>query len=321
MLKSRDHIEILLLHRISYSIRKIGQITGHDRKSIHKILNAHKSQGMEIGVTPNGDAGQKPDTLVPTGIGRKQRGRRSTLEPYAVFLRNRIENEIIGSRQLLTELRQKGYEGSKRSVQRYLQSRHVRFSNGGGHMQEWMRFVLQGSINRAQLHADLGGKLSEEDTSVLAECVWYKPLKVRNRALAVLAHFKGASLREIATFLCVERTTARGYIAAFKTGGTTGVEQKSSRKEIKKAEDPKYVEAVFRILHTPPTACGYNRTTWRMDDLQACLGCAGLKIARVNIRAIIKNGGYKFRKARKVLTSNDPDYRQNSRRSPIFSAI
>ena len=31
---------------------------------------------------------------------------------------------------------------------------------------------------------------------------------------------------------------------------------------------------------------------------------------RVNIRAIIKNGGYKFRKARKVLTSNDPDYRK-----------
>jgi hypothetical protein len=36
----------------------------------------------------------------------------------------------------------------------------------------------------------------------------------------------------------------------------------------------------------------------------------GLPIARTNIRKIIKDSGYGYRKARKVLTSNDPNYHE-----------
>ena len=92
--------------------------------------------------------------------------------------------------------------------------------------------------------------------------------------------------------------------------GIRAVSEKSSRKEVKKAGDPKYVEAVFKALHAPPKTYGFNRTTWRMDDLQTCLAREGLGISKANIRAIIRNGGYRFRKARKVLTSNDPVYKQ-----------
>ena len=35
----------------------------------------------------------------------------------------------------------------------------------------------------------------------------------------------------------------------------------------------------------------------------------GLSIARSNIRKIIKNAGYRYRKAKKVLTSTDPNYK------------
>jgi hypothetical protein len=34
----------------------------------------------------------------------------------------------------------------------------------------------------------------------------------------------------------------------------------------------------------------------------------GLRISNANIRKIIKDAGYVYRKAKKVLTSNDPDY-------------
>jgi hypothetical protein len=39
----------------------------------------------------------------------------------------------------------------------------------------------------------------------------------------------------------------------------------------------------------------------------------GLPIARTNIRKIIKDAGYRYRKARKVLTSNDPNYEEKLR--------
>jgi len=51
-----------------------------------------------------------------------------------------------------------------------------------------------------------------------------------------------------------------------------------------------------------------------MCDLQTALLGDGVKIAPVNIRAIIKNAGYKYRKARKVLTSTDPEYRKKLER-------
>jgi hypothetical protein len=83
-----------------------------------------------------------------------------------------------------------------------------------------------------------------------------------------------------------------------------------SRKKVKKADELIYKEAVFKILHSPPRLHGFNRTTWRMQDLQNILATQGVGIAFCNIRKIIRNAGYRFRKAKKVLTSNDPDYRQ-----------
>ena len=38
-------------------------------------------------------------------------------------------------------------------------------------------------------------------------------------------------------------------------------------------------------------------------------GYAGVRIAPCNIRQIIRGAGFRVRKAKKVLTSNDPDYR------------
>jgi hypothetical protein len=45
-----------------------------------------------------------------------------------------------------------------------------------------------------------------------------------------------------------------------------------------------------------------------MEDIKLVMAKQGMVLSMMNIRKIIKNEGYKFRKARKVLTSNDPDY-------------
>lgn len=67
--------------------------------------------------------------------------------------------------------------------------------------------------------------------------------------------------------------------------------------------------AVFRALHAPPKDYGFNRTTWRAADLQSALRGSGVIIGTHAIRKIIKSAGYRWLKARKVLTSKDPDYR------------
>ena len=74
--------------------------------------------------------------------------------------------------------------------------------------------------------------------------------------------------------------------------------------------DREYVkDAVFKLLHAPPLDHGFNRTTWKIDDLQKSLLKTGLTLGKHAIRTIIRSAGYRWLKARKVLTSNDPDYR------------
>jgi hypothetical protein len=69
-------------------------------------------------------------------------------------------------------------------------------------------------------------------------------------------------------------------------------------------------QAVFSLLHSPPSLHGFNRTTWRMVDLHAALRRQGQPMCRSVIHTIIKEAGFRWRKARIVLTSRDPDYRE-----------
>src|SRR5262249_3820623 len=83
-----------------------------------------------------------------------------------------------------------------------------------------------------------------------------------------------------------------------------------TRKSPRKFEDPVYKDAVFALLHSPPSAYGINRTTWRMKDLHRVMQDRQLPISHTNVRKIIRDAGYGFRKARIVLTSNDPNYKE-----------
>jgi transposase len=67
--------------------------------------------------------------------------------------------------------------------------------------------------------------------------------------------------------------------------------------------------AVFKVLHSPPADFSFNRTTWKRDDLQQALKAIGVTLSKREIRSIVRSAGYRWLKARKVMTSTDPDYR------------
>ena len=309
MLKTHDRVAILLLHESGLSIRKIRLIIGHDRKSIRSILcetalhepptAGHKRHGT----TDYAWFGADPRAPV---LGR--RGRRSLLEPFNLHLQARLSNGVPCAGALLNELRRLGYYGSKRTLQRFLHVQRVKLLTTREQGHDWMRRVLHGGVDARQVKAAVKNTLSEADTDLLLKYVITKPLKLRSRALAILAFARGMTPGPIANFLCVSRVTVRNYVSEYKTGGAASVLD-LTRKEVKKVDDPTYAEAVFKVLHTPPAAFGFNRTSWRMDDLHTTLAREGVRIARVNIREIIRKAGYRFYKARKVLTSTDPDYR------------
>ena len=68
--------------------------------------------------------------------------------------------------------------------------------------------------------------------------------------------------------------------------------------------------AVFSMIHSPPSEHNINRTSWRLEDICRCLLQQGIHVSKNLVSKIIKGAGYTWRKAKTVLTSNDPEYRQ-----------
>ena len=92
-----------------------------------------------------------------------------------------------------------------------------------------------------------------------------------------------------------------------ETGKIKDLRERSNKVRTKDRDDVK--EFLFRILHSPPSDYGFNRTTWKQEDLKTALTQSGITLSLDNISSIIRSAGYRWRKAKKVLTSNDPDYR------------
>jgi len=79
----------------------------------------------------------------------------------------------------------------------------------------------------------------------------------------------------------------------------------------RKSDDENVKKAIFEILHSPPECYDINRTSWRMKDLrQVLFEAKGIDASYHVIREIIHNAGYRWKKAKVVLTSKDPEYRE-----------
>ncbi len=172
----------------------------------------------------------------------------------------------------------------------------------------WMLKLMQGKVDQADFQA---GSFGESEAGCLRELLKSAvdgPLRYRNRAICVLSFLKGIPLVMISRSLFKPRSTIYNWVRIFRVSGCERL-LNPARKDRKKYEDMAYIEGVFATIHAPPRSHGINRTSWRQEDIQAVLRKRGLTIGRACIGRIIKDAGYRYRKAKKVLTSTDPEYR------------
>jgi transposase len=108
------------------------------------------------------------------------------------------------------------------------------------------------------------------------------------------------------------RQTYYRWYQRFLKFGEDGLKDRSRRPKsigTLKADEESNINAVFEILHSPPSEHGINRTTWRILDIRTCLEARGLRVSKKTITKIVRNAGYSWKKARIALTSSDPNYR------------
>jgi transposase len=169
---------------------------------------------------------------------------------------------------------------------------------------EWMRAVLQKDINLDALRRETG---DVPDVTILLQRLYDGHLPDRNRSMVVLASRRGLSSGMVCSFLAIDKETRRKYLRRFEDGGQDALFARQTR-STRKFDNEAVRQAVFGLLHEPPSNYGINRTTWIMRDLSRVLREMGRPACPEVIRRITKAAGYRWRKARVVLTSSDPDY-------------
>lgn len=137
---------------------------------------------------------------------------------------------------------------------------------------------------------------------------------VLRQELARKVLYEGIRLNTVAAAFNVSAKTASKWVRRFRQGGSAGLLDRSSRPH----HIPRYLSPdrtddecralLVSILHRPPSEFGINRTSWRLVDLHFILADQGRPVSQARMRRIIRSTGFKWRKARIVLTSRDRGY-------------
>ena len=162
---------------------------------------------------------------------------------------------------------------------------------------------------RIKYNEFISSSLTNEDFTILLDYLHDRRVTYRNKAAVILAYNKGISIHLISSTLKISRNTTRSVIRKFCQNGIEGLLSKRSTNKIPIDHDD-IKNQIFSVLHEPPSNYGLNRTAWTFPLLCDVLKTKGLSISPRILSKFFKNEGYKWTKARTVLTSNDPDYRQ-----------
>src|ERR1700722_601633 len=168
----------------------------------------------------------------------------------------------------------------------------------------WFLAMLHNYGNAEELPRSLIGN---PDQQILLQRLKRGHLGDRRRSIAILANRKGLQTGAICSALNLSRQTYRRYVRLFDEGGTEALFAPRVS-PLRKFDSEAVKKAVFSLLHQPPSNFGINRTTWKMADLSRIMNETGEPAGEDVIRKIVKQAGYRWRKARVVLTSNDPEF-------------
>jgi transposase len=289
--------QILALYENEQTISGIQRLTGHSRNTVKKVIRNKKPYTFKTSLRP------------------------SKLDKYRRMVNEEFTKEAFSRRKIFHEIQEYGYDGSFCTVSNLLTKlkrekeslcRNAKQSGGkrGEDIQkhtDWIINLIQRKISYDELEMLFAKIMDTETIQKLNQLIHSKSLRYRNRATAIFAKYKGIPISAIASILGLQRNSVRSFVNKFNS---CGIEQLCdfSRKKAKKFQEPKYVEMVFKILHSPPSCYGFNRTSWRMEDLHKTLSKEEHSLSKPYIQKIIKNAGYRFLKAKKVLTSSDPQY-------------
>ena len=238
---------------------------------------------------------------------------RSSAATELAVLQVRADNPLWGGRKIAAQLKALGAAVVPApSTITAILARHGRL--GSSHRRNaltWLWALQHNKMNREDLDSncrDLPHAIVRHpDLPILLDRLRKGQVRDRRRSIVILASQRGLRGTLICRLLRLSPETYRRCLRVFAEGGATALFARRTNPR-RKFDNEDVKKAVFSILHQPPSNFGINRTTWTMAELSRILKESGQPAGEDVIRLIIKAAGYRWRKARIVLTSNDPEF-------------
>jgi transposase len=131
-------------------------------------------------------------------------------------------------------------------------------------------------------------------------------------SIALLGLSSGHPTSELCRKIGRSQRTVENWRLTYQNAGIDQLPPKRSRRLSKETEQAikEKKERLIKIIHEAPNAYGINRASWSLQALSdAYEKIYGERASRSSISEYFIAAGYKFKKAKKSLTSNDPTYR------------
>lgn len=302
MFGQRKRAAILELHKQGHGVRKIARALRASRNTVRNIIRSGTAEVPKI---------------VRRGLNQNnaEAYRVQILELYSRCRGNRVRlhKELLAqgaqlSYQTLTRfVRQEGISKNQSG----LRDAHPRVAESIATAKEWLAEISYG------WRAVTGKLFTTEfkdpiELNHLLEIVRNGTLLERKKAATILARKSGIPNTITATILHASPKTTRRYFKVYREAGATELFSFSGRPRLgQPAKDAEKTNRILELLHCRPDSIGFNRMNWTQHDLiRAYEARHHETISRSTLARLIKKAGYGWRKARRVLTSPDPNYQE-----------
>lgn len=159
-------------------------------------------------------------------------------------------------------------------------------------------------------------EIDEESLAALREKARHGAVSLEAmRARNVLAFFEGCSYVEIGTRFGWSNATTAKWIGRFRLQGLAGLARKP------RATPPPRVRGLLEtwlptVIHETPRAFGREQDRWTLEALRmVCEKQTGERPSLESIRLALHRFGHSWKRAKRTITSPDPEYEGKKGRS------
>jgi transposase len=152
----------------------------------------------------------------------------------------------------------------------------------------------------------------DADREILVKWRTSNNRKLWQKAVAILEN-RNLSPEAVANKIEQPIYQVKSWIKTFNRHGLYGLNRprKPRSPGEREAKRDRNARRVLEIFHAKPSAYGINRSNWNFQSIALAFEREHKEfIGKSTVARLLKKSGYTIRKARKALTSPDPDYRE-----------